>query len=306
MSTSTSASPTVNGKNPWSATILSYEGYGKNLFPKKITTRLPIPYKYNGPTVLDPGARITMAVTAPKRPGTYYLADDMRMQLKPQAAVLRARHDPRRRRTRHQAAPELHADRPRPGDLPGEARSHPDLHVGERHLGKDDRVLDQRRLFPAQSDRHAPSRPGRAVAAGQHVTGRSHLPHSPAALRCDLDALGPGRHYESLQAESGPDAIRIATRHDQHTAERDRGDSLPRQQRARQVCVPLPHPSARGCRDDDGRARDRRPVRPPDRAGNPARTAERRVRQERQGCVRSGGSKARRAPEEGSPPPPAS
>jgi suppressor of ftsI len=73
-----------NGKNPWAATVLSYEGYGKNLFPAKITTRLPIPYKYNGPTVLDPGARITMAVTAPSRPGTYYLVDDMRMQLKPQ------------------------------------------------------------------------------------------------------------------------------------------------------------------------------------------------------------------------------
>jgi FtsP/CotA-like multicopper oxidase with cupredoxin domain len=73
-----------NGQNPWSATILSYEGYGKNLSPKKITTGLPEPYSYNGPTVLDPGARITMAVTAPSRPGTYYLADDMRMQLRPQ------------------------------------------------------------------------------------------------------------------------------------------------------------------------------------------------------------------------------
>ena len=73
-----------NGKNPWSATILSYEGYGRNLFPAKIKTRLPIPYQYNGPTVLDPGSRITMAVTAPTRPGTYYLADDMRMQLQPQ------------------------------------------------------------------------------------------------------------------------------------------------------------------------------------------------------------------------------
>jgi hypothetical protein len=33
-----------NGQNPWSATILSYEGYGKNLSPKKITTGLPVPY----------------------------------------------------------------------------------------------------------------------------------------------------------------------------------------------------------------------------------------------------------------------
>ena len=73
----------VNGQNPWAATILSYEGYGRDLSPKKITTGLPIPYNYNGPTVLDPGARITMAVTAPKTPGTYYLADDMLMQLRP-------------------------------------------------------------------------------------------------------------------------------------------------------------------------------------------------------------------------------
>ena len=72
-----------NGQNPWSATILSYEGFGRDLSPKPITTGLPVPYAYNGPTVLDPGARITMAVTAPKTPGTYYLADDMLMQLQP-------------------------------------------------------------------------------------------------------------------------------------------------------------------------------------------------------------------------------
>jgi FtsP/CotA-like multicopper oxidase with cupredoxin domain len=73
----------INGQNPWAATILSYEGYGRDLSPKRITMGLPVPYNYNGPTVLDPGARITMAVTAPKTPGTYYLADDMLMQLKP-------------------------------------------------------------------------------------------------------------------------------------------------------------------------------------------------------------------------------
>jgi len=73
-----------NGQNPWSGTILSYEGYGKDLLPKPITLGLPIPYVYDGPTVLDPGARITMAVTAPKTPGTYYLADDMTMHLAPQ------------------------------------------------------------------------------------------------------------------------------------------------------------------------------------------------------------------------------
>jgi FtsP/CotA-like multicopper oxidase with cupredoxin domain len=73
-----------NGQNPWSATILSYEGYGKNVSPKQITMGLPVPYQYDGPTVLDPGARITMAVTAPNRPGTYYLADDETFQNTPQ------------------------------------------------------------------------------------------------------------------------------------------------------------------------------------------------------------------------------
>jgi FtsP/CotA-like multicopper oxidase with cupredoxin domain len=72
-----------NGQNPWAATVLSYEGFGKDLSPRPITTGLPVPYAYNGPTVLDPGARITMAVTAPKTPGTYYLVDDMLMQLQP-------------------------------------------------------------------------------------------------------------------------------------------------------------------------------------------------------------------------------
>ena len=42
-------------------------------------------YQYDGPTVLDPGARITMVVTAPTTPGTYYLADDMTLKLKPQS-----------------------------------------------------------------------------------------------------------------------------------------------------------------------------------------------------------------------------
>jgi FtsP/CotA-like multicopper oxidase with cupredoxin domain len=73
-----------NGQNPWSATILSYDGDGVDLSPRPITLGLPVPYIYDGPTVLDPGARITMAVTAPNRPGTYYLADDMTLKLKPQ------------------------------------------------------------------------------------------------------------------------------------------------------------------------------------------------------------------------------
>ena len=115
--------------------ILSYEGYGRDLSPKKITTGLPIPYNYNGPTVLDPGARITMAVTAPKTPGTYYLADDMLMQLRPAPqgffalATIHVEGAP--------AAvppPNLTATGPAPEDLPGEAGSLPDVFVGKRRL----------------------------------------------------------------------------------------------------------------------------------------------------------------------------
>jgi FtsP/CotA-like multicopper oxidase with cupredoxin domain len=74
-----------NGQNPWSATILSYDGDGANLHPRPTTLRLPVPYTYDGPAVLDPGARITMAVTAPTTPGTYYLVDDMTLKLRPQS-----------------------------------------------------------------------------------------------------------------------------------------------------------------------------------------------------------------------------
>ena len=74
-----------NLENPWSATILSYEGFGKDVQPKPITTALQDPYQYDGPTVLDPGARITMAVTAPSTPGTYYLVNNETMQNFPQA-----------------------------------------------------------------------------------------------------------------------------------------------------------------------------------------------------------------------------
>jgi FtsP/CotA-like multicopper oxidase with cupredoxin domain len=75
----------ANGQNPWSATILSYDGNSSRLHPRATTLALPIPYVYNGPTVLDDGARITMAVTAPTTPGTYYLVDNMTLKLRPQA-----------------------------------------------------------------------------------------------------------------------------------------------------------------------------------------------------------------------------
>ncbi len=75
----------ANGENPWSATILDYDGNSKSLQPQATTLALPVPYSFNGPTVLDEGARISMAVTAPTAPGTYYLVDDMTPKRRPQS-----------------------------------------------------------------------------------------------------------------------------------------------------------------------------------------------------------------------------
>jgi suppressor of ftsI len=72
-----------NGDNPWQAMIFSYDGDTDNAFPRKTTLAPPVPFNYDGPTVLDPGARITMAVTAPQTPGTYYLIDNMHQRLQP-------------------------------------------------------------------------------------------------------------------------------------------------------------------------------------------------------------------------------
>jgi FtsP/CotA-like multicopper oxidase with cupredoxin domain len=72
----------AKGQNPWSATILSYDGNEKNLLPLPITLNLPKnpsstnPFQPDGPLTVDPGARITLAVTAPLTPGTYYLVDN--------------------------------------------------------------------------------------------------------------------------------------------------------------------------------------------------------------------------------------
>jgi FtsP/CotA-like multicopper oxidase with cupredoxin domain len=89
----------ANGQNPWSATILSFDGNSSRLHPRATALGLPVPYTFNGPTVLDEGARISMAVTAPTTPGTYYLVDDMTFKRRPQSqffalATIRVEGDP--------------------------------------------------------------------------------------------------------------------------------------------------------------------------------------------------------------------
>nr|MBA3717599.1 multicopper oxidase domain-containing protein [Actinomycetota bacterium] len=72
-----------NAENPWQASIFSYDGNTNDVFPRKTTLAPPVPFVYNGPTVVDPGERTTMAVTAPTKPGTYYLIDNEHMRLQP-------------------------------------------------------------------------------------------------------------------------------------------------------------------------------------------------------------------------------
>jgi FtsP/CotA-like multicopper oxidase with cupredoxin domain len=73
-----------NAQNPWQSTIFSYDGNTNNVMPRKQTLVPPVPFNYNGPTVVDPGERTSMAVTAPTKPGTYYIIDNEHQRLKPQ------------------------------------------------------------------------------------------------------------------------------------------------------------------------------------------------------------------------------
>lgn len=74
-----------NAQNPWQATIFSYDGNTNNVMPRKTTLAPPVPFNYNGPTVVEVGERASMAVTAPTTPGTYYLIDNEHQRLQPQA-----------------------------------------------------------------------------------------------------------------------------------------------------------------------------------------------------------------------------
>lgn len=72
----------IDGKNPWQSTVLSYDGNDTSTSPLKYTQVLPTGYVKDGIMALDPGARITFAVTAPTTPGTYYLVDNLTLKQK--------------------------------------------------------------------------------------------------------------------------------------------------------------------------------------------------------------------------------
>jgi len=67
----------ANGQNPWQSTILAYDGNSYDLLPQPYTQVLPTDYVKNGRMAVDPGARVTIAVTAPTTPGVYYLVDNV-------------------------------------------------------------------------------------------------------------------------------------------------------------------------------------------------------------------------------------
>ena len=74
----------------------------KLTLPSEPTPGHPDPFKPDGPMTVDPGARLTLAVTAPLTPGTYYLVDNYTLANLPyfdlrrrQLQVLRAGHDHR-------------------------------------------------------------------------------------------------------------------------------------------------------------------------------------------------------------------
>jgi len=66
-----------NGLNGWQTTVLHFDGTVQDSVPRAYQAKLPTDYIKNGMLALDPGARITVAVTAPTTPGTYYLIDNL-------------------------------------------------------------------------------------------------------------------------------------------------------------------------------------------------------------------------------------
>ncbi|WP_161602353.1 multicopper oxidase domain-containing protein [Tautonia marina] len=73
----------ANGENGWAGTVISHDGNSHDLIPRPVSLALPTPYLVEGPTFVAPGARLTMAVTAPQEPGTYYLVDNLAPNINP-------------------------------------------------------------------------------------------------------------------------------------------------------------------------------------------------------------------------------
>ncbi|RLT09724.1 MAG: hypothetical protein DWI24_09475 [Planctomycetota bacterium] len=69
-----------NGQNPWQSTILGYDGNDQDSIPRVYTQVLPTGYVKNGLMALDSGGRLTVAVTAPTTPDTYYLVNNLLIQ----------------------------------------------------------------------------------------------------------------------------------------------------------------------------------------------------------------------------------
>ena len=73
----------AEGESPWQATVIAHDGNSRDLVPRALSLGLPEPYLVEGLTFVAPGERLTMAVTAPTEPGTYYIVDNMAPNIQP-------------------------------------------------------------------------------------------------------------------------------------------------------------------------------------------------------------------------------
>lgn len=67
----------ANGADAWQSTLLAYDGNGKNATPRSYVQVQPSTFVTNSLMSIDPGERVTVAITAPSKPGTYYLQDNL-------------------------------------------------------------------------------------------------------------------------------------------------------------------------------------------------------------------------------------
>ena len=75
----------ANLQNPWNGTILDQDGNGQNIRPYSLSLAADPARMQDlaAATLIMPGNRLTLAVTAPQTPGTYYLIDGWGGQDKP-------------------------------------------------------------------------------------------------------------------------------------------------------------------------------------------------------------------------------
>ena len=223
---------------------------------------------------------MTMAVTAPTKPGTYYIVDNMHMRFKPMPQFW--------------ALATIHVEGHQATEPPPNLTQNgpiPDLYTvtADQHRTFQWSIVDDalgRASFPINGYLF-PDSPLVPIQVGQveewllvNTSGdRPRLPPSPDRLR---------RHSRRLERDPDrgqqhePVSLHVVTRLGRHPARLERDHPFSRQPRARQVRVPLPHPPARRRRDDDGRHRPSERLAAAVRARFDSRSEDARGREGRQ------------------------